>query len=172
MKVILFMAQTVNGIIARENYNEDFLSDENWKVFCKIAKNIGCFVIGRKTYDVVKEKYNNYNFNDVKAKKIVVSRNPKFKPKGYIVARSPKDVIKKAKLAGFKNILLTGGSKLNTAFMKSGLVDEIVLNIEPAVVGKGISLFSEGKFEFRLKLNKIKRLSSGIIQLNYKVKKK
>ena len=37
MKIILYMAQTMNGIIARENYNEDFLSDINWKVFCQTS---------------------------------------------------------------------------------------------------------------------------------------
>ncbi|MEK6905606.1 MAG: hypothetical protein AABX24_04350 [Nanoarchaeota archaeon] len=44
MKVVLYMAQTTNGIIARENYYEDFLSHENWKVFLSLVKKIGCFV--------------------------------------------------------------------------------------------------------------------------------
>ena len=51
MKVILYIAQTINGVIARENYDEDFLSDINWKVFVKLTEKIGCFIVGRKTYE-------------------------------------------------------------------------------------------------------------------------
>ncbi|MCX6815936.1 MAG: dihydrofolate reductase family protein [Candidatus Aenigmarchaeota archaeon] len=171
MKVILFMSMSVNGIIAREDGSEDFLSDENWKVFCKLAKQMGCFVIGRKTYETVMRLYKNYNFDDVKAKKIVVSTSSNFSPAGYTVAKSPKDAIKKAKNVGFKQILLTGGSRLNSSFLKENLVDEIILNIEPAILGKGIKLFAEDAFERRLSLIKTTKLKSGIVQLHYKVKK-
>ena len=44
------MAQTINGFIARENGDEDFLSSLNWKTFVELAEDIGCFVIGRKTF--------------------------------------------------------------------------------------------------------------------------
>lgn len=169
MKVILYMAMTVNGMIARENDREDFLSDLNWNEFCRLAKSAGCFVVGRRTYDVVKKLYKNYNFDNVEAKKIVVSRNKKSVPDGYIIVKSPKAAIKKAREIGFKNLILTGGSKLNASFMKSNLIDEMILNVEPAVLGKGITVFSENNFYSRLKLKKVKKLSSGIVQLHYKV---
>ena len=31
MELILFMAQSLNGYIAKEDGNEDFLSNKNWK---------------------------------------------------------------------------------------------------------------------------------------------
>ena len=37
MKVILYMAMSLNGYIARENGDEDFLSHENWNTFCELA---------------------------------------------------------------------------------------------------------------------------------------
>ncbi len=173
MKVILYMAMSVNGMIARANNQEDFLSDENWYEFCKLAKKSGCFVIGRKTYDVVKYLYKDYNFEDVKAHKIVVTSKKKSKiDKEYIIAKSPKDAIKKASFTGFKSMILTGGSTLNSAFMKAGLINEIIINIEPAVLGDGIKLFREDKFYSRMKLVKMRKLPYGIVQLHYKVKKK
>ncbi|MBI2578916.1 MAG: dihydrofolate reductase [Candidatus Aenigmarchaeota archaeon] len=171
MRVSLYMAMSANGIIARENYDEDFLSHRNWEVFCKLAENIGCFIIGRKTYEVVK-KWKDYNFDSVKAKKIVVSKNMNFElDSGYTPAKSPKDAISKASAMGFKKVLLTGGSGINSAFMKDGLVDEILLNIEPVVLGKGIRLFAEDNFDSRLKLINTRKLPKDIIQLHYKVKK-
>lgn len=86
MKVILFVAMTANGIIARENGEEDFLSDRNWKKFCKLAKSAGCFVVGRGTYEVVKSLYKDYKA-------------------GYIISKSPEDAIKKARLKGHKRLL-------------------------------------------------------------------
>ncbi|MBI4170671.1 MAG: dihydrofolate reductase [Candidatus Aenigmarchaeota archaeon] len=170
MKVILFMAMTINGIIARENDKEDFLSDRNWKQFCALAKDVGCFVIGRRTYEVVKSLYKDYNFDDIDADRIIVSANPNFDPgDGHIVANSPKDAVRKASSKGFRKIILTGGSTLNSAFIKAGLIDEIIVDIEPAILGKGVKIFAEADFYKRLKLKRIKKLPEGIIQLHYEV---
>jgi len=57
MKVILFMAMSVNGCIARKNGDEDFLSHKNWEAFCNLAKECGCFIVGRKTFEAV-QKWN------------------------------------------------------------------------------------------------------------------
>ena len=163
------MAQTINGIIARNNYEEDFLSHENWKVFLGLVKDMGCFVVGRKTYEEVK-KWKDYNFDKINATKIIISNNPDFKlNREYILATSPEEAIQKASKLGFKKILLTGGGTINSAFMKNGLVDEIIIDIEPFVLGHGIRIFSQGDFESRLKLLNVKKLKSGITQLHYKI---
>jgi len=163
------MAQTINGIIARNNYDEDFLSHENWKVFLSLVKDLGCFVVGRKTYEEVK-KLKDYNFDKINTTKIIISNNPDFKlDSGYILATSPKDAIQKASKLGFDKILLTGGGTINSAFMKKSLVDEIIIDIEPFVLGNGIRIFSQEDFESRLKLFNVKKLKSGIIQLHYKI---
>ena len=168
MKVVLYMAQSVNGIIARENYDEDFLSHENWKVFVNLAEGLGCFIVGRKTYEEVKKW--DHNFDDVKATKIIVSKNTKAKlDKGYILATSPQDALNNAARLGHSKVLLTGGGTTNSAFMKLGLVDEIIINIEPYVLGKGIRIFSEEGFENVLELIETKKTKAGIIQLKYKV---
>lgn len=169
MKVILYMAQTINGMIARKNYKEDFFSDENWNVFLRLVKETGCFVVGRKTYEEVK-KWKEFNFDKIKATKIIISKNPNLRlQEGYVLADSPNDAMQKASKLGFKKMLLTGGGTINSAFMKTCLIDEIIINIEPVVLGKGISIFSEEKFEKRLKLLNVKKLKSGITQLHYKI---
>jgi dihydrofolate reductase len=163
------MAQTINGIIARNNYDEDFLSHENWKVFLGLTKEMDCFIVGRKTYEEVK-KWKEYNFDKIKATKIIISNNPDFKlNKGYTLASSPEDALKKASKLGFKKILLSGGGTINSAFMKDSLVDEIIINVEPFVLGNGIRIFSQENFESKLRLLDVKRLKSGIIQLRYKI---
>jgi dihydrofolate reductase len=169
MDVTLFMAQSINGYIARENGQEDFLSDKNWKTFQQLAEKTGCFIIGRKTYDTVM-KWKEYNFDNINARCIILSKDQKFKPKpNYEIANSPNHALKKASSLGFKNALLTGGSVINSAFLKQNLISRIILNIEPYILGKGISLFAEENIQTNLELIKTTKISQNIIQLEYKV---
>lgn len=171
MKVTLFMAQSINGFIARTNGQEDFLSDQNWKTFQNLAENAGCFIVGRKTHETVM-KWKEYNFDNINAKCIIISKNLSFKPKkNYLLANSPTQAIKIASSFGFKNIILTGGSSINSAFLKQKLINNIILNIEPFILGKGIPLFAEENIETKLELINTKKITKNIIQFEYKILK-
>lgn len=171
MKVVLFMAMSVNGYIARENGDEDFISHANWKTFCNLAKECGCFVVGRKTYEAVQGWGEEYSFDNVEAReKVIITKNKDFKAgENYTIADSPVRAVNELKNKGLQNILVTGGATVNSAFVKQGLIDEIILNIEPFVLGKGIQLFSEEEFGYKLKLLGTKNIKDGIIQLCYQV---
>jgi len=169
MKVVLYSTQTTNGIIARENGDEDFLSDESWLIFSKLVEDVGCFIVGRKTYDSV-QKWEDYNFDNINATKIIISTDKKLKLKeGYFLANSPEGALLKASSLGFAEVIVAGGGTINSAFMSKNLVKEIILNVEPFIMGEGIKVFAKEKFEFKLKLENIKKLKSGIIQLKYLV---
>lgn len=165
------MAMSLNGKIAGVDGNEDFLSHKNWETFLDLAKECGCFIVGRKTYEIV-QGWKGYNFNDVEAKlKIIVSNNNDLKLKApFILAHSPKDAIKKVEEIKIDTVILTGGSTMNSAFIKENLIDEIILNIEPVVLGHGIALFSDSDFEKRLELLETVKLDKDILQVKYKVK--
>lgn len=170
MNVTLFMAISLNGIIARENNEEDFLSHDNWNTFVELAKSTGCMIWGRKTQEIV-ETWEGEYLNDIKdIKKVVISSNPNLKlGENYIQASSPVDSLNKLEREGIKSVTLTGGSQLNSSFAKEELIDEIKLNIEPVVVGKGISLFYPTDFDLKLKLLSTKQISDQIIQVHYSV---
>jgi dihydrofolate reductase len=166
------MAISANGFVARENGDEDFLSHENWDKFCELANKYRNFIVGRKTYEAVKNWKDGYNFDDLKVEKIVISQNPSYALNdSYILATSPQDAITKLAEKGFEETLLTGGSALNTAFAKAGLIDEIILNIEPIVIGNGIPIFSSDEFDLSTELVTTSKSDTGIVTLYYKVKK-
>ncbi|MBI2667264.1 dihydrofolate reductase family protein [Candidatus Woesearchaeota archaeon] len=171
MKVILDMAMTVNGIIARKNFNEDFLSEYNWEVFCDISNKVGCIIIGRKTYGVLTTS-EDWNLEDIKnVKKIVVSKKSFKDVDKFFFVKSPKEAINKAESLGFKEVLLAGGGNINSEFMKLGLVNEIFFNINPVILSDGIKVFKESDFQSNLKLINVKELKEGIIRAHYKVLK-
>lgn len=171
MKVILYMAISLNGIIARKNNEEDFLSHDNWFTLVKLGHKIGCMIWGRKTHDIVRTWEAEY-WNEIKdVKKVIVSSKPDVKlEEGCIAATSPQDAIDKLKKQGFKSAILTGGSTLNSSFAKEGLIDEVIVNVEPVIIGKGVTLFNPDDFDLNLELVEIKKLGHGIVQLRYKVK--
>lgn len=173
MKVVLYMTISLNGIIARENNEEDFLSDYNWGTFVELAHKAGCTIWGRKTYDVVTSTYSKELLDTIKdIKKIIVSTDNEFNPKdGFKSAKSPKDALEKSEKLGFKEVILSGGSNLNSSFVKENLIDEIIVNVEPVIIGKGIPLFSISDFDLKLSEPEIEKKLNGIIQLRYKVKK-
>ena len=169
MKVILYMAMSLNGVIARENNKEDFLSHKNWEVFIELAKKSGCIIWGRKTNELVRSWGKPYTDDIQNITKVVVSSHTDVESNSkYILAASPAEAIEKIKKEGFKEVILAGGSQLNSSFAKEDLIDEIVINIEPVIIGKGISLFFPEEFSAKLKLLTTKQLGN-IIQLHYKV---
>lgn len=168
MQVKLFMAQTLNAKIAREDGMEDFLSSRNWQEFKKIAENKGIFLVGRKTYEAVKE-WEDKGFSDVEAERLVISRQNSLElEEGFTHVGSPEEAIDLAKEEA-NELLVTGGASVNSSFMKKGLIDEIILNIEPYVLGEGLNLFSEADFESDLQLEEVKKFDEDIVQLRYTV---
>ncbi len=168
MKIKLYMAQTANGKIARKNGDEDFLSPRNWKEFRELAEKTGVFVVGRKTYEAV-QKWEEKGFKDIEAHRVVLTRNQELElEKGFRKASSPEEAVELAEQKG-EGLLVTGGASVNTSFMKKGLIDEIILNIEPHVLGEGLDLFAEESFEHDLELEEVRELEEGIVQLHYKI---
>jgi dihydrofolate reductase len=95
MNVLLNMAISPNGLIARDNGDEEWLPEEGWTEFVSEAQQLNNIVMGRETYEIVTRLYDEYNFDNVKVKyKVIITRNLTFKaPEGYIVLHSPEEAI-------------------------------------------------------------------------------
>ncbi len=169
VKVILFMGQSLNGFIADKKGREEFISWQSWREFKKFSEKIGCFIFGRNTYKIIK-KHGDFAVDRIKSEKIIVS-NKKIDVGKNHLANSPKEALNIAKNLGFKKVILVGGSGLNKSFLEKNLIDEMKIYVEPVIVGNGITLFAEGKFEKKLKLISSKKFKSGLIELRYFVKK-
>ncbi|PSH00757.1 MAG: hypothetical protein BRC30_01855 [Nanohaloarchaea archaeon SW_7_46_7] len=169
MEIKIFMAQTVNGKIARETGEEDFLSPRNWQEFRKIAEETGAFTVGRKTFQAVRE-WEDKGFTDIDAERIILSQKKGLEVgEGFIKASSPEKAVELAEEKGLDELLVTGGASVNSSFMEKKMVGELILDIEPYVLGDGLDLFAGGSFEGKLELEEVRELEEGIVQLRYKV---
>ncbi len=173
MIVSLEMAMSPNGLIARENGQEDWLSSENWNDFLARARQAGNIVMGRETYELVTKLYEDYNFDNVECRhKVIVSKNKNFEAKtGYTVVNSPEDAIDYVERSGCKELLLIGGGKLNKSFIESNLADKISVTFEPYIIGRGRDFLAGGEYEVKLTTEKVEELSKGRVKITYKVNK-
>ncbi len=169
MKTTLFMAMSLNGIVARENNDEDFISDDSWETFVKLTRKTGCLIWGRKTFEVVKTWDKNYLDQIKEVRKVIVS-NQKFElDTGCELANSPQGALEILEKMGYKEVILCGGAINNSSFAKDNLIDEIIFNIEPVLIGKGLPIFSPQDFDLKLEFMETKKLTDNIVQLRYKV---
>ncbi len=171
MKKYLFAAMSLDGFIADEQGSEDFLADAHWAEFVKIAEKVGCFVVSRKAYDAVNQwKDENCSFDNINAKKIIVSKNSELKFKGgYLLASSPLHALEVARDNDCDAVLVAGGGQLNKAFLENDLVDEMFLTIEPCILGKGVDFVASSELSKRLKLIDLEKMENGIVRLNYEI---
>lgn len=171
MKTYLFAAMSLDGFIADKNGEENFLSDVHWIEFAKLAEKVGCFVVSRKAYEIVNEWADDVcSFDDIKARKIIVSRNSELKLKdGYVLASSSQNALDVAMENNCKEVLVAGGGELNRAFLEKNLIDEIVFTVEPCILGQGIDFVAGSELSKKLKLINVEKLDGGIVRLNYEI---
>jgi dihydrofolate reductase len=169
MKTILYMTISLDGYIARTDGNMDYGLPASWDSYFNFCKRTGNLIIGRKTYDVMtKDEFAVGCLYVVMTKKPVVE--PKIKNVIFFEG-TPQEAIEMLKARGFGSVGLGGGGKLNSAFLNAGLIDEMIIDIEPVVIGQGIKIFPETTAEFKFELIDDNRLSGDEMQLRYKVKK-
>lgn len=172
MKVILYMAISANGLIAREDHRTDW-SDEELKSYISKVKETGNLIIGRRTYEIMQQDTSpDANMSNLGNPQIVVISNKKSKDTSSAkFVSSPKAAIEFLKSKNFTCAMVAGGSKLIASFLKERLVDEIFLDIEPILFGKGIPLLFPVELEENLQLIGTKMLGKNTIQLHYKIRK-
>ncbi len=171
MKVTLYMAISTNGYITYKEDDTAWVSEEDFAGQEKVAKRIGNIVYGKVTYDIgIKEDC----LPVPGCLNIVVTNKHKEAKtnKDFLFTNaSPKEIINMLSEKGFKEVLVAGGAKLNHSFIKDSLIDEIYLDIEPVILGKGKPLFTPEELKLNLELIEINKLNINTIQMHYKVKK-
>ena len=168
MKVVLYMAITVNGFIAKEDDDTSWISKAEWDSYSLAVRTAGNLIVGHRTYEILTKQPEFSEFKDVKLV-IVAEKDFQTLNSNHLVAHSPKEAL--ALLDDFEQVVVAGGGGLNAGFMKENLIDELYLDVEPIAFGTGIRLFHGDDFEAKLKLVETRKLSSNEIQLHYRVMK-
>lgn len=163
------MAISVNGIIAKSDDDTSWISKEEWDSYSLAVRTAGCLIVGRRTYHILtKQQEFAAELKDVKLIAVSQEDFTTIAP-NHFIAHSPKEALEFLK--DYKEVIVAGGGILNASFLAENLVDEIYLDIEPIIFGKGIPVFKDKDFEQKLKFISQKKITDNEIQLHYKVEK-
>ena len=160
-RIILYIAISLDGFIARKGGSVDWLSPyENGPEdygYNEFYKKIRTVIMGNTTYKQILS----FGGFPYKSKDKLKDENVTF------VSKSAKDFISQLNLREDENVWLVGGASIVDEFLKFDLIDEFIITTIPILLGEGIPLFKGKLNEKRLKLIDVKSFNSGLVQLHY-----
>lgn len=166
MKTIIIAVSAINGIISKDTYSSvDWSSKVDKKHFKKVTTGAGVVIMGRKTFETMgKPLPNRLN--------VVMTRNPeKYIEEQQLVftSKSPSEILAWLDEKGYETVMITGGSEIYTLFLNEGLVDEIMLTIEPLLLKGNVNFLKNLKEDISLKLLGVEKLNENTLLVIYKV---
>ncbi|MCZ7556988.1 MAG: dihydrofolate reductase family protein [Bacteroidia bacterium] len=169
-KVILYIAMSLDGYIAREDGSIDWLPavDEAGEDYGygEFIADIDTVLMGRITYEQILT-FGAYPYAGMQGIVFSRSRAGEIGEHVRFTDENPGEVLHALRLEEGKDIWLVGGGALISAFLDGGLINEYCIFIVPVLLGRGITLF-DGPFpETSLTLRDTKHYSSGMVRLRY-----
>lgn len=170
MKVILYLAISVNGHITVGEDGTDWVTPQTINDFGKLNKECGIVVMGKRTFEMFGS-----DFPQKDCLNVVMTKDANLLQKqmegALFTDKSPKEIVELAIEKGFNQLFLVGGTQTNTEFLKDNLIDEVWININPIIIGRGKYLFNEvDNLDIKkLELYESKPFDGGQFLLRYKV---
>ncbi len=163
---------SVDGFIATENDDLSWLSLVQ-KVgldygYSEMVENSDTYLVGRKTYDIVKELCNGEFPQSKMFDCYIITRQDLPNADGVtFYNKDIKYLISELKSKPGKNIYCDGGGQLVEMLMQKDLIDEYIISVIPTLLGKGKRLFLGNTPPINIKLKKCESFETGLVQLHY-----
>ena len=174
-KTQYYTATTVDGFIADEHHSLDWLfaveegrQDETGaEPFTSFFADVGAFAMGASTYEWVlahdklldePQKWSGY-YGDVPAWVFTHRELPPIPgARLSFVAGDVRPVHEAMRAAaGDRNVWIVGGGELAGAFADAGLLDELIVGVAPATLGRGAPLLPRRLMPSRLRLTGVRQ---------------
>lgn len=177
MKTSVYIATSLDGFIARENGDLDWLTgnhegesgSEDYG-FEEFMDSVDVVIMGRNTYEVVLSfgqwPYGNKRVVVLSSKLAQVSDNL---PKTVEVkSGSLPELVQDLRQSGARHLYIDGGKTIQ-GFLNAGLVQEIIITRIPVLIGQGIPLFGPTTKDVKLQHIETRSYPNGYVQSKYKV---
>ena len=168
-KVTFGVGNSLDGYIAGANEAIDWLhwTKEIAEISAAYWKTIDTVLMGRKTYEKAPKK----GYPGVR--NVVFSRTLQPGPDAAVevVSTDPAEFVGRIKEEAGAGICVMGGGELAAILFDADLIDEVVLNTHPVLLGSGIPLFPGLKRRINLELISVRTLENKCVVLSYAVRR-
>lgn len=173
-KVIVYIATSADGYIARSDGNVDWLSRPRPKGNYGIKaffESIDVILWGRKTYSMGIEMGMKDSGMGPGVKNYLFSRrtDAPLLPGFELVKEPISSLMRRLRGQPGKNIWMMGGAEIIGAFLDEGEIDEFSIHVIPILIGEGIPLIQPRHRSIPLKLLSTKKYPDGVVHLHYSV---
>ncbi len=174
-KIIVFIATSVDGFIARLDGSYDWLERPrppgNYG-YGAFFNSIDTILWGRRTYDQAIAKFEGKSVGTgPNVKNYVFTHHaPESAPQGVEFVNEPvQEFTQKLRAQPGKDIWMMGGGQIIASFLDAGLIDEFRIHVIPTMIGEGIPLLHPRHRLVRLELRSVINFPDGVVQLVYAV---
>ena len=172
MQASVFIGTSVDGFIARQNGELDFLPEGGGEPpgYAEFMASVDALVIGRKTFETVLT-FANWPYG--KKRVVVLSSRPlNFSAvRGGVVeqmAGSPAEIVSKLAASGVRHAYVDGGITIQR-FLSAGLIQRQIITRVPVLIGEGIPLFGALPRDLQLRHVGTQHYPSGLVKTEYQV---
>lgn len=157
-KISLFIAMSLDGYIADDKGGVDWLNgygndDVNIDPYSEFAKTVDTILMGWNTYHQVVTQLSPKEWVYHEFTTYVITHNEHTSSeKIRFVNINPVDLVKKLKEENGKNVWICGGANLVQQLVNEDFIDYYYISVIPILLGSGIRLFENGKYEMKLRL--------------------
>lgn len=179
MWVTLLAAQSLDGRITRHDEPGDGFSspaDKTW--FREAMAGRDAWIMGGESYRWMRSQRDAGEPWRDGLKRVVWTRSPEDYAAEAVPGRlefsdaTPADLVARLAAAGCRRCALLGGTQVYGAFLAAGLVDEVIVTVEPRIFGGGRPLADAPALDARLRLRDCTPLADGgAVRLTYTVLK-
>ena len=169
-KLILYIAMSLDGYIAKQDDDISFLSEvekegEDYG-FSTFMESVDTIIVGRKTYDKILSMGIEWPYGSREVYALTRSSKPDSGTL-HFYSGDVSDLIFKLKSQEGKHIYCDGGAETVHQLLLEDLLDEMIISVIPVLLGDGISLFKGGLQEKKLRLISTDSFEKGLVQLHY-----
>ena len=178
MKMSVYIATSLDGFIARENGDLDWLpgsegqSDSEDYGYQQFMDSVDILVMGRNTYEMVLS-FGQWPYGE---KRVIILSSQEIEIPanlaGTVESRSssPEKLVDELRNVSAQHLYIDGGKTIQ-GFLNAGLIDEMIITRIPVLIGSGIPLFGALNQDQKLRHIETSSFANGLVQSKYEVLK-
>ena len=173
MKIIYYVASSLDGYIAKEDGDVSWLEELNISIqdtgYDDFYSTVDALVMGRKTYEMI-VSFGQWPYGD---KPVWVCSSISIDAMdgcNLQNGKTPLDAYNEAGAQGLNHMWLVGGGNLAASFLKEKLLTHLSISQMPVILGGGIRLFGDLENQIKIERTSMEPHESGFTQMNFIVK--